>query len=130
MKKRFIFDGRAHNLHLPLSAAVNDRMISRGRNSAGTHSLLTSTSGIVHAKMRALSLIVSPDVTFCHTAFVVFRYILRYSNTYSTICNATQFVLTENCSTCFGCYHHPISGAQTTVSTASGVCQTVTATSR
>jgi len=32
-----------------------------------------------------------------------------------------------NCSTCFGWYHHPSSGAQTTVSTASGICHTVTA---
>jgi len=35
-----------------------------------------------------------------------------------------------NCSTCFGWYHHPSSGAQTTVSTASGICHTVTATGR
>jgi len=35
-----------------------------------------------------------------------------------------------NCSTCFGWYHHPSSGAQTTVSTASGICHTVNATSR
>jgi len=33
----------------------------------------------------------------------------------------------ENCSTCFGWYHHPSSGEQTTVSTASGICHTVTA---
>jgi hypothetical protein len=33
-----------------------------------------------------------------------------------------------NLSTCFGWYLHPSSGAQTTVSTASGICQTVTAT--
>ena len=33
----------------------------------------------------------------------------------------------ENCSTCFGWYHHPLSKAQTTVSTASGICHTVTA---
>jgi hypothetical protein len=30
-----------------------------------------------------------------------------------------------NCSTCFGCYFHPSSGAHTTVSTASGICHTV-----
>ena len=33
-----------------------------------------------------------------------------------------------NCSTCFGCYFHPTSGAHTTVSTASGICPTFTAT--
>ena len=38
--------------------------------------------------------------------------------------------LSGNCSICFGWYHHPSSGAQTTVSTASGTCQTVTATCR
>jgi len=35
-----------------------------------------------------------------------------------------------NCSTCFGWYYHPSSGPQTTVSTASGICHTVTATCR
>jgi len=50
-----------------------------------------------------------------------------YSNIYPTRCNVTQFILSGNCSTCFGWYHHPSSGAQTTVSTASGICHTVTA---
>ena len=35
-----------------------------------------------------------------------------------------------NCSTCFECYLPPSSGAYTTVSTASGICHTVTATCR
>ena len=38
--------------------------------------------------------------------------------------------ISGNCSTCFGCYFHPSSGAHTTLSTASGICQTVTATCR
>jgi len=38
----------------------------------------------------------------------------------------TQFILSDNCSTYFGCYHHPSSGAQTTVTTASGNGYTVT----
>ena len=33
--------------------------------------------------------------------------------------------ISGNCSTCFGWYLHPSSGAHTTVSTASGTCQTV-----
>jgi len=33
----------------------------------------------------------------------------------------------ENCSTCLGCYFHPSSGAQTTVSTASGICHMLSA---
>ena len=40
-----------------------------------------------------------------------------YPNIYPTRCNVTQFILSGNCSTCFGWYHHPLSGAQTTVST-------------
>jgi hypothetical protein len=37
----------------------------------------------------------------------------------------TQFSLSGICSTFFGWYHHPSSGAQTTVSTASGIYHTV-----
>jgi hypothetical protein len=50
-----------------------------------------------------------------------------YSNIYPTRCNVTQFILSGNCSTCFGWYHHPSSRAKTTVSTASHICHTVTA---
>jgi len=42
----------------------------------------------------------------------------------------TQFIIYGNCSTCFGWYLHPSSGEHTTVSTASGICHTVTATWR
>jgi len=35
--------------------------------------------------------------------------------------------ISGNCSTCFEWYFHPPSGAHTTVSTASGICHTVTA---
>jgi hypothetical protein len=35
--------------------------------------------------------------------------------------------ISGNCSTCFGWYFHPSSGAHTTVSTASDICHTVTA---
>jgi len=38
--------------------------------------------------------------------------------------------MSGNCSTCFGWYHHLSSGAHTTVSTAFGICHTVTATCR
>ena len=51
-----------------------------------------------------------------------------YSNIYPTRCNVTQFILPGNCSTCFRWYHHPSSGAQTTISTVSGICHTFTAT--
>jgi hypothetical protein len=38
--------------------------------------------------------------------------------------------ISANCSTCFGWYFHPSSRAHTPVSTASGICHTVTATCR
>ena len=38
--------------------------------------------------------------------------------------------ITGNCSTCFGWFFHPSSGANTIVSTASGICHNVTAICR
>jgi len=45
------------------------------------------------------------------------------ANKCPTRCNYTQFILSVNCSTCFGRLLHPSSGAQITVSTASGTGQ-------
>ena len=42
----------------------------------------------------------------------------------------TVYLFLENCSTCFGRYLHPSSGAHTTAFTVSGTCQTVTANCR
>jgi len=55
---------------------------------------------------------------------------IPYSYIYPTRCNVTHFILSGNCSTCFGWYLHPSSGAHAIVSTASCICQTVTATCR
>jgi hypothetical protein len=41
-----------------------------------------------------------------------------------------RLFISGNCSTCFGWYFHPSSGEHTTVSTASGICHTVTAICR
>jgi hypothetical protein len=41
-----------------------------------------------------------------------------------------SLLISGNCSTCFGWYFHPSSGAHTTVFTASGICHTVTAICR
>jgi hypothetical protein len=38
-----------------------------------------------------------------------------------------SLLISGKCSTCFGWYFHPSSGAHATVSTAFGICQTVTA---
>jgi hypothetical protein len=53
-----------------------------------------------------------------------------YSNMSPIRCNVTRFILSGNCSTCFGWYLHPSTGAQTPVSTASGICHTVNAVCR
>ena len=58
----------------------------------------------------------------------------RIINIFHYISNKLQILhslfISGNCSACFGWYHHPSSGAQTTVSTASVICQTVTFTCR
>ena len=46
-----------------------------------------------------------------------------YVNKCPTRCKYTQFILSVNCSTCFGWSLHPSSGSQITVSTASGTSQ-------
>jgi hypothetical protein len=56
--------------------------------------------------------------------------ILLYSDIYPTTCNVTQFILSGNWSTYFRWYIHPSPAAQRTVSTASAICRTVTATCR
>ena len=38
--------------------------------------------------------------------------------------------ISGNCSTCFGWYFYPLSAAHTNVSTASGICHTITAICR
>jgi hypothetical protein len=43
-------------------------------------------------------------------------------------CYTVYFILSGNCSTCSGPYHHPSSGAQAPVSTASRICHIITAT--
>ena len=54
----------------------------------------------------------------------IFQYISNKMQRY------TVYLYLETCSTCFGWYIHPSSGAHTTVSTASGICHTVTAICR
>jgi hypothetical protein len=57
------------------------------------------------------------------TAKYIFQYISNKMQRYSLF-------ISGNCSTCFGWYHHPSSGAQTTASTASGISHAVTAICR
>jgi len=53
----------------------------------------------------------------------VYSYIQQDATLYSLF-------ISGNCSTCFGWYFHPSSGAHTTVCTASGICHIVTAICR
>jgi hypothetical protein len=62
-----------------------------------------------------------------NSEFKVLKCLLNHSNICPTRYNVTQFRLSGNCSTCFGWYHHPSSGAQTSLSTASGICHTAIA---
>jgi hypothetical protein len=58
-----------------------------------------------------------------------FQNIFQYTYIQQDATLHSLFVI-GNCSTCFGWYLHQSSGAYTTVSTASGICHTVTATCR
>jgi hypothetical protein len=64
------------------------------------------------------------SIIVCNIAILILIYIQQDSTLHSLR------DLSANCSTCFGWYHHPTSGAQSTVSTTSGICHTVTATCR
>ena len=70
------------------------------------------------------SLILLGDLSFY--GYVHCKYIPIYIQQDATL---HSLFITGNCSTCFGWYFHPSSGAHTTESTASGICHTVTATS-
>jgi hypothetical protein len=53
----------------------------------------------------------------------IYSYIQQHAKSHSLF-------ISGNCSTCYGWYFHPSSGAHTTVSTASGICHTVAAICR
>jgi hypothetical protein len=83
-------------------------------------------------------IILSVDLRVCHSVTCISfnvhgsvhrKNILIY-HVYITRYNVTQSILSVDCSTCFGWYHRPSSGAHTTLSTASGICHTITATCR
>ena len=75
-----------------------------------------------------LSRVSSKKKLFSYLKFMGPCIVRIFQNT--TRCNVTPFILSGNCSTCFGWYVHPSSGAHTTVSTVSGICHTVTANCR
>jgi hypothetical protein len=70
-------------------------------------------------------LILLGDLMFMGKCIVsIFQYISNKMQRY------TVLFIYGNCSTCFGWYFHPSSGAHTTVSTTSGICHTFTAICR
>jgi hypothetical protein len=73
---------------------------------------------------------VSTASGICHTVTATCRYRGSWNRFECAVSGIRQFILSGNCTTCFGWYHYPSSGGQTTVSTASGICHTVTATCR
>jgi hypothetical protein len=60
-------------------------------------------------------------------AYVLRKYIPIYIQQDVTL---HSLFISGNCSTCFGWYFHPSTGAHTTLSTASGICHAVTAICR
>jgi hypothetical protein len=77
----------------------------------------------LNAELRPIChlLILLGDLTFM--GYVRRKYIQQDAASHSLF-------ISGNCSTCFGWYFHPSSGAHTTVSTPSGICNTVTAICR
>ena len=67
-------------------------------------------------------------ICYCSYLFIyLFLCILIYIQQGATL---HSLIISGNCFTCFGRYLHSSSGAHATVCTASGTCQTVTATCR
>jgi hypothetical protein len=110
-------DARLHSLFI--SGNCSTRFGWYLHPSSGAHTTLSTAPGICQ----------TVTATCCYIYFL-FSYPYKLpvlSNLYPTICNVTQFIISGNCSTCFGWYHHPSSEAYTTVSTASGICHTAIA---
>jgi len=73
------------------------------------------TGPILTNQRAEMDIVVSVSVTLHHHPMWVlsFSTILLYRSQQDA--HATEFILSDNCSTCFGRYYHPSSGAQTTV---------------
>ena len=72
------------------------------------------------ASLQRLNLISPSSLYLRHVHFCI--------NNYPTRCINMQFIYISNCSTCFGRYLHPSSGARITDSTVSGITETGAAT--
>jgi hypothetical protein len=92
-----------------------------------------SSCVILTVNSRSVPSITQADKHCMQTSITIWpystEYFAIYVNNYPTKCSYIQF-MSVNCSTCFGWYLHPSSGAHVTVSTASDISKTVTATCR
>jgi hypothetical protein len=89
-----------------------------------------------------LKITVNSQLKFIVTVYYLLQHVLSKFNIYGSVrrkyipiyiqqdATVQSPFISGNCSTCFGWYLNPSSGVHTTVSTASGICQTVTATCR
>jgi hypothetical protein len=69
-------------------------------------------------------------ITYEHLTFMGPRIVIIIPIYIQQDATLHSLFISGNCSACFGWYHHPTSGMQTTLSTASGICHTVTAICR
>ena len=77
--------------------------------SPGSQSNITSRNSIVTISICFCLYLENNCMLFLHH---------NYVNKQPTRCNCTQFILSINCSSCFGWFLHPSSGAQITVTAA------------
>jgi hypothetical protein len=89
---------------------------------------MTNQRGANNSHIREIEYLTSKDVYVLNVYGSVHRkYIPIYIQQDITL---HSLFISGNCSSCFGWYLHPSSGAHTTVSTAPGICHTVTAICR
>jgi hypothetical protein len=91
----------------------------------GTRSRLTVLGGMVldHNGQVLTYILLMWRIGRAPNSIPIYSYIKQDATLHSLF-------ISGNCSTCFGWYFHPSSRAHTTVSTASGICHTVTAICR
>jgi hypothetical protein len=82
--------------------------------------LFFARNSVQQHQWRSRATLRSPLFSYLLSCYIVFPFNFHgsvhhnhYSNIYPTKCNFTQFILSGNCSVCFGWYLHPSLGAQT-----------------
>jgi len=104
--------------------------------SSGAHTIVSTASGVCHtvtatSRFRGRVGTSWNSIVTDHSVIILER---EYTDSIPIYIqqDATlhSIFISGNCSTYFGWYLQPSSGAHTTVSTASGICHTVTATCR